>query len=188
MSITDIGTTTGSTSATAAKNAVSTTVNGSKPVSRFDSNSSGMYDRIVTLVNQRRYDEALSKLKNHQDPVAENLRAVVFMRTDRVQDAISTLRRLTINSISLEFKPDIPLHFKTNFATALLLAGHVAGCQQMLHQISPPSERVKQLWQNMRRWEKSLSFWKWVDWRFFRIEHIRDQVPIDFEPGDMTEF
>ena len=79
----------------------------------------------------------------------------------------------------------MPAVYKTNFATALLLGGHPAGCQEMLSEVGDESHpSVQRLRGAIARWEAGLSFWQKLNWRFGSIEPKNCRVPIDFEPGE----
>lgn len=58
-------------------------------------------------------------------------------------------------------KPDAPLVFKTNFATALLASNNMAGCLSVLHEIKNEEDpTVKRLRAAIAQWKQGLSFWQ----------------------------
>ena len=47
--------------------------------------------------------------------------------------------------------------------------------------------RIQQLRAAIKRWEKSLSFWQWLNWRTSWIEPTNRPVTIDFLPGELED-
>jgi hypothetical protein len=78
-----------------------------------------------------------------------------------------------------------PIIYKTNYATALLLAQHPAGCSEILEEIGCDEDpAVRALRSALRRWESQLSWWQKLNWRIGRVEPRNRPVTIDFSPGE----
>ncbi len=103
-----------------------------------------------------------------------------------MEEAISILRSLVMPPGCTWTRPDAPNMFKRNFATALLLAGHPSGCLELLAEMRDEQHpRVQQMRAAIKRWEKTLSFFQWLNWWTGRIEPANRPVAIDFIPGEL---
>jgi hypothetical protein len=142
---------------------------------------------VLKEADKKHYDRAISLSRKHgcQDPDIINARGVCLMRTDKYDEAIVLFRGLVLEPGCTWMRRDRPVHYKTNFATALLLGGHPNGCLEVLCDLAgdaSPSANV--LRSAIKRWESSLPFWAWLDWKINRTEPKNRPVQIDFEPGD----
>ena len=82
---------------------------------------------------------------------------------------------------------DVPATYKINFAMALLVSGHPAGCLDVLAELSDDNyPQVQRIRTAIKRWSVSLPWWKKFNWRFGRIEPKNTPVTIDFELGDVA--
>lgn len=118
----------------------------------------------------------------------QNGRAVHLLRASQVDEAISILRSLVLKPGCTWMRPDVPSFVKRNFATALLLAGHPAGCLAVLAELNDETHpRVQQLRTAIKRWEKTLSFWQWLDWRTGWIEPTNRPATLEFVPGELED-
>lgn len=116
----------------------------------------------------------------------QNIRGVHFLREGNLDEAIKVLRDLVMPPGCTWTRPDTPNLYKRNFATALLLAGHPSGCLELLAEMqNDPHPRVQQLRAAIKRWEKTLSFFQWLNWRTGRIEPANRPIAIDFIPGEL---
>lgn len=141
--------------------------------------------RLTHLIEKGEYEKALDLLRSCdlQDDLL-NTKAVLLMRTGKAEAAVSLLRPVVWDSKTFLLKPDAPIHMKLNFATALLLTGHVAGCIDIIRTVNEPdNEQVKDLWTEIRAWEKSLSVFCWLDWKACGIEHIKGEFPVSHFMG-----
>src|SRR5262249_577514 len=74
--------------------------------------------------------------------------------------------------------------FKTNYATALLLSGNIAGGLRALDEVRDEQcPAVGRLREAVRRWERNLTFWQRVNW-WLGGEPDRP-LTLDFPPGDL---
>jgi hypothetical protein len=83
-------------------------------------------------------------------------------------------------------RPNLPNVYKTNFATALLLAGHPSGCVEILAEVRDERDaQVQRLRAAIRKWESELSFFQRLNWWVARVEPSGRPVPLEFEPGEL---
>ena len=143
-------------------------------------------ERIQALLDAGRAEHALNLInaKGAGSPAMENARAVCLLRMQEPGHAVQTLRGINLMRESVCTRRDVPVQFKTNFATALLLSGNVSGCLSVLSEIEDDSHpRVGQLRAAIHRWEASLSFWQRLLWRLGAEPSC--PVTIDFLPGEL---
>jgi hypothetical protein len=116
----------------------------------------------------------------------QNVRGVHAMREGNIDEAVSILRSLVMPPGCTWTRPDAPNMFKRNFATVLLLAGHPSGCLELLAEMRDEQHpRVQELRAAIKRWEKTLSFFQWLNWRTGWIEPANRPVTLDFVPGEI---
>jgi hypothetical protein len=113
-----------------------------------------------------------------------NIKAVLLMRLGRPNEAISLLRPLIFDLSLLSLKPGIPNNVVINFATALLMTGHVGGCLEIIDGLpDQKNDKIKRIRKSIRDWEKTLSWMSWFDWKLCSIEHCSDNLTISHLPG-----
>ena len=79
-----------------------------------------------------------------------------------------------------------PTIYRTNFATALLMSGHPAGCEEILADLVDKTHpSVQRLIKAIDQWVKSLTFWQKLNWWVGRIEPKDCHVRLDFVPGEL---
>jgi len=117
-----------------------------------------------------------------------NRRAVQLLREKQFAEALGILRSLALKPGCTWMRPEVPNLVKRNFATALLLTGHRSGCLEVLAEINDETHpRALQLRAAIKRWEKTLSFWQWLDWRTGWIEPVNRPATIEFVPGELED-
>ncbi|QDU98429.1 tetratricopeptide repeat protein [Lignipirellula cremea] len=143
-------------------------------------------ERVFREAETGNYEAALRQLKNPGgDPLLRNAVGVCLLRAGRAEEAIPLLRSLVMAPGSTWLRPEMPTSYKANFATALFLGGHPAGCWEVLGEINEPTHpTVQQLRRAMAQWELSLSMWQWLNWRMCRIAPSPSPRAVDFVPGD----
>ena len=115
----------------------------------------------------------------------KNAYGVCLLRLGDSTRAITVFRDLALMSGGVCLRTDAPLTFKTNFATALLMANNVSGCLTILHELrDEKDETIENLWSAIRKWEAGMSTTQGILWRFFQTAPNRPIV-LDFVPGDM---
>jgi hypothetical protein len=90
---------------------------------------------VDRLLRAGRADEAVKKigLSYLPCPRVANALAVCHLRLGNSARALHLLRHIATDGAAL--RPDVPTVFKTNLATALLIAGDVDGCLRTLDEI-----------------------------------------------------
>jgi hypothetical protein len=109
---------------------------------------------------------------------------VCLLRLGNAQRAIELFRGLVLGPGGLVLRRDVPTAFKTNFATALLMDGNVAGCTSVLASLREEDHpAVRKLRAAVRRWQEAMSLWERVCWHFGSPPNR--PVELGFEPGDL---
>ena len=141
--------------------------------------------KIVKLISEGEYQTAFNQLKSHSAGLdATNIQAVLLMRLGRPNEAVSLLRPLVFDSNNLSLKTGVSDNVAINFATALLMTGHVGGCLEILNSIPDQSSgKVKSVRRSILDWEKSLSWLSWLDWKICGIEHCSGDLTLSHMPG-----
>ena len=146
-------------------------------------------DRGLRQMAEGDYEKALNLLlAAGKSPPIINARGVCLLRLGRPEAAIRAFRDLVLNPGSTWTRPDVPTHYKTNYATALLMGGHPSGCLDVLREINNEAHpAVERLRAAVKRWESSLPLLRRLNWRLGRLEPSNCKVSIDFTPGDLEE-
>ena len=144
--------------------------------------------RAVQLAERGDCAAALQLLRSHgQDRETLNAIGVCLMRLGQTSEAIKLYRTMVLMPNCTWMRPDLPTHYKTNFATALLLGGHPAGCLEMLDELGSAGGAVaEQLYAAVKRWESTLGLWRWIDWRICRVEPAKVKIELGFTPGEFV--
>lgn len=151
--------------------------------------SQDVLEAVRKLLHDNKPGEAAALLKRFgtSSPALVNAHGVALMRADDPLKAVEVFRRLCISEGGICLRPNLPLVFKTNFATALLLSGNVAGCTSLLEEIGERNDpRVRRLREVIRNWRRSLP--RWQRW-WFQISGSAPKTPVPFDeaPGDFPQ-
>ena len=143
---------------------------------------------IHQAIAAERYEKALKLATSAGHiPDVRNAKGVCLLRLGRFEEAVAVYRELVVNPGTTSMRPGVPTVYKTNFATALLLAGNVSGCQQTLDEMAEEQHpTVQRLRTAIQRWQKSLSLWQKINWRVGGIEPGNRPATIDFTPGELV--
>ncbi len=143
------------------------------------------FAKIRALIERREYQAACDSLGGKvSGPLLANIKAVLLLRLGKAESATSLLRSFVWDLSSFVMRTDTPGLMRLNFATGLLLSGHVAGCLEVLRSIKEPhNEQASELLAEIRSWEKSLSMIRRLDWKLCGIEHIPTGFPFHGTPG-----
>lgn len=143
------------------------------------------FERAIVQIQARHYEKAVDLLRSAGGaPEVRNAMGVCLLRLGRHEHAINTLRELVLAPGCTWMRSDRPAQYKVNFATALLLGGHPAGCVEVLGEIHNEAlPAVKQLREAINRWQKTLTFWQRLNWKLGQVEPPNPVVSVDFEPG-----
>jgi hypothetical protein len=132
------------------------------------------------------YSRLMTKLTTgDRSPKSLNALGVCHLRLGNYSEAVRIFRGITLQSGCTWERGDVPPLYRRNFATALLLDGLPAGCLSVLQ--SPEladHPRSREILAAIKRWERSLPFFKRWDWRLNGVTPKDCHIPIDFEPGE----
>jgi hypothetical protein len=131
----------------------------------------------------RKAFELLAKSRE-ASPWLTNARGVCLLRMGETQRALELFRGLAMAASGHGLNNDAPTQFKTNYATAQLLAGNMTGCIVALGQARDEGHpAVQNLRAALRSWRQGLSFWEKVCSALGA--DIGRPVELDFPPGDL---
>lgn len=119
-----------------------------------------------------------------QNPLVANAMGVCLLRMGRISEAVAVYRALLLTPGATTMRPDRPLYFKLNYATALLLWGQPEACLEVLQDIEAESDTAERLREAIKRWETGLSFGQKLDWWINRVAPPGRRIMVDFAPGD----
>jgi hypothetical protein len=123
-----------------------------------------------------------------RDPQVRNALGVCLLRTGRIDQAVDVFRSFVLMPGSVMERPDVSKACRRNFATALLMKGFPSGALAVLAEIREPEHIMDiRLRSAIKQWEKSLSWFRRLDWKMNGIEPRNCHVPIDFQPGEFDE-
>lgn len=112
-----------------------------------------------------------------------NAAGVCQLRLNNVPSAIALFRDIVLSRIGITLRDDIPIVFKSNFATALLLSNNVSGCRDVLAEIRDQHPAASRLSEAIHQSTLNLTRWQMVGWYLGFVPHI--VLPPDFQPGDI---
>lgn len=100
-----------------------------------------------------------------RSPWVTHAAGVCQLRLGNAKVAVDAFRGLVLAAGGLLLRAEVPIVFKTNYATALLATDNLAGCLSVLGEIREEAHpAVPQLRVALRRWKESLTFWQKVQW------------------------
>ena len=149
--------------------------------------SGSLLEKMIACAQEGRYEQALklARGKGGQSLDVQNAEGVCLMRLGRPEAAVQVFRGLVINPGCTWMRRDRPVHYKVNFATALLLHGLTGGCLDMLSDLhGETTPMVDRLRGAIRKWEKSLPMFAWLDWKINRVASSSRPVTLNFPPGE----
>ncbi len=124
---------------------------------------------------------ARAKVKS---PWLTNAAGVCQLRLGNADVAVNVFRGLVLAAGGLVLRDDVPAVFKTNYATALLTAGHLSGCLHVLAEVRDKGgPAVQRLRAAIRHWWDGLTFWQKVNW--FLGGQPDKPLALGFPPGDL---
>ncbi len=122
-----------------------------------------LLDRAIQLAAAGNPGESLQTLAqiSEASPDIINARGVCLMRLGRAEEAVRLFRSLVLTPNCTWMKADLPVIYRTNFSTALLLAGMPLGARETLAEIAEKSHpSVVRLQQALNSWEQQLGLWQ----------------------------
>lgn len=142
---------------------------------------------VERLLGAGKPQEAIEVIRHFGtgSPEVSNAHGVALLRAGDITKAVEVYRNLCVNQSGFCLKPDLPTVFKTNYATALLLAGNVSGCLSILQEIDDNQNAgVQRVRAAIQRWRRSLTWWERL-WFNISGEQPAKPVPADFQPGEL---
>lgn len=155
---------------------------------RNNSRRAQLLDRAIQLAAAGNPGESLQTLSHISEPSPEviNARGVCLMRLGRAAEAVRLFRSLVLTPNCTWMKAELPVIYRTNFSTSLMLAGMPMGARETLAEISEKSHpsvvRLQQAWNH---WEQQLGLWQ----RFCLKLGLAPETPIaiTFPAGDFID-
>lgn len=140
-------------------------------------------DNALEAGNPKSGLDAIARAKS-SSPWSTNALGVCRLRLGDVGGAVNVFRGLALASGGLLLRPDVPAVFKTNYATALLVADNKGGFLSILEELSDADHpAVGRLRGAIERWKQTLTFWQRLAWTFGGQPD--KPVSLDFPPGDL---
>lgn len=119
-----------------------------------------------------------------ESPWTRNAVGVCQLRLGNASFAVDIFRGLAIDDKAFGLRDDAPVVFKTNFATAMLLAGNMEGCLNVLRELRKVQHpAVEKLQGAIHKWTETFSFIQKVMW-WLGSSPARP-VFLDYPPGDL---
>jgi hypothetical protein len=142
-------------------------------------------DPVRLLLDQGKPQEALNLLKHlgQNSALTKNIQGVCLLRLGKIHEAISILSEITFQG-KVCIPPETPVVFRTNFATAMLMANNKEAAISVVEHLDdrqhPAVTRIRDA---IRAWEKSLNIFQ----RLLSKAGIypKKAIPLDFVPGDV---
>jgi hypothetical protein len=142
-----------------------------------------VFHQVEKLLQARQPKQALDLLARSQvhSEWARNATGVCLLRLGQTDRAVDIFRNLVISG-GLFLRRDVPTAWKVNFATALLMAGHIGGCVGVLKEI--PEQHHPGVWRlraALDRWHERLSIWGKIRW----LLGGQPAGPVELLPGEL---
>lgn len=152
------------------------------------SRSESVVKKVASLADAGQLEQAIHQLASSNLLTGDirNARGVCLMRMGRVDDAVQLYRSLVLMSGCTWMMPNLPVIYRTNFATALLMSGRRIGCLDCLLEITERDHpSVVRLRKALRDWEHGFDWRQWLCWKI----GVEPRVPValSFPPGDFFE-
>jgi len=142
--------------------------------------------KVAPLIESGEYTKALELIgrSKGESPWITNALGVCRLRMGTPATAVEAFRGLVLASGGLILRSDVPTVFKTNYATALLLAGNLEGATDVLRELGEEGGvRVRKLERAIANWKLGLSVWQKLNW--FMGATPAKPVELGFLPGDL---
>lgn len=142
--------------------------------------------KVAPLINAGEYTKALELIGRSKgdSPWITNALGVCRLRMGSSATAVEAFRGLVLASGGLILRSDVPMVFKTNYATALLLAGNLEGATNVLAELGEEGGvRVRSLELAIANWKLGLSVWQKLNW--FMGATPTKPIELGFLPGDL---
>jgi len=142
--------------------------------------------RAKSLIAKKDYASASAILRTaSRDYHVLDALAVCLMRSGQPSEAISIYRSFAMLPGSVMVRPELSDLCKRNFATAMILHGSPSGGLDLLDSCRDRGgDRGLEIRAAIKTWEKTLTWWRRLDWKLNRIEPKHCVIPIAFEAGE----
>ncbi|TWU01912.1 tetratricopeptide repeat protein [Neorhodopirellula pilleata] len=142
--------------------------------------------RAGLLIQKHDYAGAANLLSAAgRDSQFRNMLGVCLMRMGKVDQAVDVYRSFVLVPGTVLERSDVSNASKRNYATALLLKGFPSGALSVLTEIRDPNHPMaERLYLAIRQWERTLTWFRWLDWKLNRVEPAKCRIPLAFEPGE----
>jgi hypothetical protein len=146
-----------------------------------------LLNKVDRLLQEEKYEKALELIRRSKSksPWATNATAVCLLRMGNARAAIPVLRTIVLVR-DVCFRMDIPVVFRTNFATALLMTGNYWGCLSVLTDINDEDNPIVQrLRSAIRRWQDGFTLWQKLCHRWGCQPNSK--IELGFPPGNILQ-
>ena len=143
------------------------------------------YTKVRKLLETGRVDEALTLARARQDAPMKNAQAVCLMRKGLADEAVRIYRAMVLDNTGLFLREHVPTIYKTNYALALLLSGHIAGGINILKDLAGDDHQsVHSLRAAVDAWKAKLSVFQ----RLGLMLGLEPKQPfvLDTPPGELA--
>lgn len=141
--------------------------------------------RVGKALDEQDAERALAMVNRTKlaSPWVRNAIGVCQLRLGLTDTAVSTFRSMVVSD-NLMIRPDALCVCRINYAVALLLAGNMGGCLNMLAELGDVKHPgVEKLRVALERWKAGLSFWQKIQWAIGN--ELNEPVKLDFPPGEL---
>jgi len=141
-------------------------------------------DRIRALLNEGRALEAHNRI-NHMgqtSPQWQNARGVCLLRLGRANEAVTILRDVVFPDNCICVPDDVPVLYRANFATAMILTRNIEAARHLLEHMDVHSHPyAEQLAAAFERWRKNHN---WIQRLLGNLGWYPDEsISLDFPLG-----
>ncbi|GAA4421599.1 hypothetical protein [Bremerella cremea] len=140
---------------------------------------------MKSLVASGDFAKALSLVQiPGTDILLKNAKGVCLLRLGKFDAAVTLYREIVFNAGCVWVRPEVPIFFKVNFATALVLSGNIDGGSNILAQsMDENNEAARRLRSCLQSWRRSYPLWKKIFWAVGLGPANTAPLTLDFEPG-----
>lgn len=148
----------------------------------------GPLQQVQSLLESGQPQQALDRInaaRAANDPALKNARGVCLLRLGEPDRALQLYRGLVLQPQGILLRSDVPIVWKSNLATSLLLCGNVSGCVSLLNELRDEQHpALDQLRQAISSWQAGLSLWQKLGWKLGLAPAC--PVPLNFPPGGLN--
>jgi hypothetical protein len=139
-------------------------------------------DQLLQAGEPKKALDLIARAK-FNSPWTTNALGVCQLRLGNAKVAVDVFRGLVLAAGGILLRSDVPAVFKTNYATALLLAENMGGCLSVLAEVRDEHPAVGKLKAAIQRWKEGMTLWQKINW--YMGGQPDRPVALDFPPGDL---